>query len=92
MSEVYDNRRCTEAISKVCELMDDMGLNLYERWRVAHVIKGAARAMMLCNCEGEASRDAVERLLDVLPYISEEGDRPATGVEAGYQQDEGEGA
>lgn len=91
MNEVYDNRKCTDAISKVCGIMDDMGLNLYERWRVAHVISITAGTMIARNCEGD-ERERVARLLDVLPYISEEGDRPATGVEAGDQQDDGEGA
>lgn len=58
---MFSAERCQRAIGRVCDVMDDEKLGLFERWYVVHCIERAAAHML-----GDNFREICEKYADQL--------------------------
>ncbi len=63
---IYDNVLCREAISKVCDVFDELDLNLYERWHVCDCIAASAAGLMSENMRAILKRIHKDRVDSML--------------------------
>lgn len=70
---VCDNGLCKKAIHEVCEIFDDLDLNMYERWHVCDCIAASAAGLMTANMRSILKRLHSERVESIL---QDQGDSP----------------
>ena len=66
MSEIYDNEKCRQAVAKACDMFSEMGLNLYEVYRVATSLKETAKSRVLMSVDDEEQRAEIERVFELM--------------------------